>query len=141
MTAFIANIRTSDLEMAFANAGHNLPLFCATRNGGTPERDGGMHALLARGPRLGDAAEDRFEEKRMRLDPGMLLFWYTDGLLDCVNESGESYGKKRMLQVLRTHSDDSSPTIRDALVQEITQFSGQASLPDDVTFIVGKTLT
>jgi serine phosphatase RsbU (regulator of sigma subunit) len=138
MTAFVSNVELETLHMTFANAGHNMPLVYRGHNGvGTRET---FKPLLARGPRLGDSPGDRFEEKEIQLNAHALLFWYTDGLLDCVNPEGECFGKRRVLAVLRENREKSSPMIRDSLISEMMRFTGGMIPPDDVTFIIGKVL-
>ncbi len=138
MTAFVSKIRLDSMTMAYANAGHNMPL---VRNGHSSTAHlGNFGVLSARGPRLGDSTTDRFEEKAIELKTGMLFFWYTDGLLDCVDDRQLPFGKKRLLEVLHDHGEESSTLIRDAIVDEMMRFTGGVRPPDDVTFIVGKIL-
>jgi sigma-B regulation protein RsbU (phosphoserine phosphatase) len=133
MTAFISSIHLPSLTMRFANAGHNMPLLYSGTNGK-------FGVLPARGPRLGDSLSDNFEEKTMQLAADMMVFWYTDGVLDCINGQGEAYGKKRLLSVLADSHEQSSSRIRDALVDDIMRYSGGARPPDDITFVVAKVL-
>lgn len=138
MTAFISNFHLRTFQMTYSNAGHNMPILHTVKNGEGLRDD--FKVLLARGPRLGDSPTSRFEEKTMQLKPNMLLLWYTDGLIDCESEQGDFFGKKRLMDLLREHGEESSSLIRDALVDEVMRFTGGSRPKDDVTFIVGKIL-
>jgi serine phosphatase RsbU (regulator of sigma subunit) len=138
MTAFISNFHLQTLQMSYSNAGHNMPILHTLKNGGGIHND--FKVLLARGPRLGDSPSSHFEEKKVQLKPETLLLWYTDGLIDCESEQGESFGKKRVMGLIREHAEESPSLIRDALVDEIMRFTGGMRPKDDVTFIIGKVL-
>ena len=136
MTAFISIIDTKDMTMTYANAGHNMPLLFPFDNGHLSRRK--VRVLLSRGPRLGDSDRDQFEEKTLQLQEKNIVVWYTDGLLDCNNDKGELFGKRRLLDLVISNSEESSGQIRDEIVDEIMRFTGGVRQPDDITFIIGK---
>src|SRR5205814_2986799 len=129
-TAFVSYIRLTDLSMSYANAGHNMPLVRLAPHG--EDSLANFKVLMARGPRLGDTDSDRFEERNIQLPVGALIFWYTDGVLDCVNEHGKNFGKKRVMEILAEYSPQSCTMVRDALVDEIMRFTGGVRPPDDI---------
>jgi PAS domain S-box-containing protein len=74
-----------------ASAGHPLPLLW--RAGGPP-REIGRHDML-----LGVVAQDAFAEETLAIEPGDVLFFYTDGVIDAPGEGGR-FGEERLLATL-----------------------------------------
>lgn len=71
------------------------------------------------------------------LNPGDLLALYTDGITESFNESGEDFGERRLIEVLRRNRGLAAADTVAALVAEVRQFS-PAEQHDDVTVIVAK---
>ena len=86
-TAFIAEIDPATREMRYVNAGHNDPIL--RRASGQIER------LATGGPPLGlplfTPEEVPYQSGRVQLQPGDLLFIFTDGVVEAVNQSEEEY--------------------------------------------------
>ena len=57
--------------------------------------------LMARGNRLGDLEESRYDEKTQPRMKGDVLVWYTDGIVECENDRGEEYGEKHFRAAIR----------------------------------------
>ncbi|MCC6622727.1 MAG: SpoIIE family protein phosphatase [Deltaproteobacteria bacterium] len=96
--------------------------------------------LAARGNRLGDGDAAGFEAKRIRVVKDDLLVWYTDGLVDAVNDEGRQYTTRQLLHVLGQL--DPREVRPEDVVRKVTldlaRFRGQVPLADDVTLVVGR---
>ena len=89
VTAFMAILREGELR--YANAGHLPPLLM---------RAGGETApVQARGLPLGIDADAEYEEHTLALEPGDLLYAYTDGLTEA-RRHGEMLGEVRLTEAL-----------------------------------------
>jgi len=96
--------------------------------------------LAARGNRLGDGDAAGFEAKRIRVVKDDLLVWYTDGLVDAVNDEGRQYSARQLLHVLG-QLDPREVRPEDVVRQvtkDLARFRGQVPLADDVTLVVGR---
>jgi len=134
MTCFASIIDTKKRTITYANAGHNFPYLYRTGEDGKGE----FGSLMIRGNRLGDLKESKYEEKTTDLIPGDLLVFYTDGIVECENPTGEEYGEKRFRASVRRAAALDSGEIRDAVVADAGAFFGEALRKDDITMVIGK---
>lgn len=75
----------------YAIAGHPLPLLIRA--------GGGVSTVGAPGPILGVDPEARFSTAALRLEPGDMLFLYTDGVVES-RRSGVLFGEARLIALL-----------------------------------------
>lgn len=95
--------------------------------------------LAARGNRLGDGDAAGFEAKRVRVVKDDLLVWYTDGLVDAINDEGRQYTARQLLHVLGHIDPAATPDqVVAKVVADLNKFRGATALQDDVTLVVGK---
>ena len=134
MTCFAAIIEPGARTITYANAGHNFPYLY--RIG--PEGRGDFGSLMIRGNRLGDLKESQYEAKTLQLEPGDLLIWYTDGIVECESAAGEEYGEKRFRASIRRCAGLAAAELRNSVVDEAMRFYGDTPRKDDITMIVGR---
>jgi len=132
-TAFIAEIDSATREMRYVNAGHNDPIL--RRASGQFER------LSTGGPPLGlplfTPEELPYQSGRVQLQPGDLLFIFTDGVVEAVNQSEEEYGERRLLPCLQTSpADASAADVLRRVMFDVNSFVGQVLQHDDITCLV-----
>ena len=80
-----------------ASAGHPLPLL---RRPGEAPREVGRHDVL-----LGVVPQDAFGEESLDVEPGDVLLFYTDGVIDAPGEDGR-FGEERLLAALASAPTD-----------------------------------
>jgi phosphoserine phosphatase RsbU/P len=68
---------------------------------------------------------------------GDIIAFYTDGITEAFNSSGEEFGEQRLTETLRRHRKLSSQDLLAAIVDEVQQFSPDEQ-NDDITLIIGK---
>jgi len=68
---------------------------------------------------------------------GDTIAFYTDGITEAFNSSGEEFGEQRLTETLRRHRKLSSQDLLSAIVDEVQKFSPDEQ-NDDITLIVGK---
>jgi len=135
MTCFASIVDLETRTITYANAGHNFPyLYRMNEERGRGE----FGSLMIRGNRLGDLKESKYEEKTQQLNPGDVIIWYTDGIVECESEAGEEYGEKRFRASIRRAGHLSSGEIRDNVVNEAMNFYGQMPRKDDITMVIGR---
>ncbi|OFZ55855.1 MAG: hypothetical protein A2428_07535 [Bdellovibrionales bacterium RIFOXYC1_FULL_54_43] len=140
MTMLISVIHIETGMMHVVNAGHRLPY--VFRKGG--RNDGHKSFVVLSGgemPPLGDNVEITPEPALFQLQAGDVIFWYTDGLVECVNPAGSCMNKTElrahMAQLAASELSDSAEKVCTDLFQNFVQFLGvNAKNPDDDTTLV-----
>jgi sigma-B regulation protein RsbU (phosphoserine phosphatase) len=109
------------------NAGHNPPFL--VRPLGTIE------ALGSTGMPIALYAGHGYTEARIELDPGDLLFLYTDGLVETESETGDMFGVERLQNVLVGEGAQGIEAVLARVEHHVTTFRGDAELFDDATMM------
>lgn len=133
MTCFASIVDPKTRTITYANAGHNFPYLFRTGEG-----KGEFGSLMIRGNRLGDDRGSRYEAKTTELVPGDVLVWYTDGIVECENETGEEYGEKRFRASVRKAAALDAAEMRDAIITDAAGYFGETIRKDDITMVVGR---
>jgi sigma-B regulation protein RsbU (phosphoserine phosphatase) len=131
-TAFLAEINLNTREMNYVNCGHNDPIL--RRASGQIER------LTTGGPPLGLPVftdnELPYLSGHTQLLPGDLLFVFTDGVVEAVNETGEEYREDRLLPCVKNSITGSAADVLSRVMTEVNTFVGYARQHDDITALV-----
>jgi sigma-B regulation protein RsbU (phosphoserine phosphatase) len=121
-------------DRGFANAGHTVPYLLRAKGG--PELE--LLALVARGNPLGAGATPTTKTAQKKLEPGDVLVWYTDGLVECLDLEGKQFGDRRMQRLLRkldpARLDPAS--IHDAVASATAAHRAGRKHDDDMTLLV-----
>lgn len=118
-------------DLFYINAGHESPV--VVRAGGeieTLECTGGVVGLFA-------FANYRLDSTK--LNPGDLMFSYTDGVNEAKNETGEQFEEERILAILAEASADADRLLAE-MQRRIQEFRGRAEQSDDITMLAVKRL-
>lgn len=111
----------------YTNAGHPAPVLLRS--------DGSMELLLEGGPIIGLGGVTSFAEGRKELRYGDKIIFYTDGLIEHRNESGEFYSQDRLFHKLQELQGCSLEEILSGLLQSVMDFGGESRLRDDVSLL------
>ena len=133
MTCFASIYDPQRRTITYANAGHNFPYLYRAGDG-----RGEFGSLMIRGNRLGDDRNSRYEAKTTELQPGDILVWYTDGIVECDNAEGDEYGEKRFRASVRRAAALDPAEMRDTIITDASAHYGDAPRKDDITLVVGK---
>ncbi len=128
-TFFLAIYDDVTSELTYTNAGHLPPMLV---------RNGQATLLDVNGMVVGAFAHARYDESRVRLEPGDMLFGYTDGVTEPENEFGEMFGEQRLIDVLVKNSTREAPAIFQAVVDAVVQFTGGGELQDDMSMVIAR---
>jgi sigma-B regulation protein RsbU (phosphoserine phosphatase) len=85
---------------------------------------------------LGILDEVDYRETKVKLAPGDRVVFYTDGIVEAVNEKGQMFGFERLLEVVRAAGSISADSILKQILGEVNEFVGGAPQHDDLTVIV-----
>jgi sigma-B regulation protein RsbU (phosphoserine phosphatase) len=118
--------------LTYSNAGH-CPAYVL-------DRQGEVRAILqATAPPLTVESEDDFPSGPVTvLQPGDIVFLWTDGLSETESAEGKLFGCQRALEVVRTHRHKEPEHILESLFRARRDFAGNQAQVDDVTAVIIK---
>ena len=122
----VLDIRTGDLD--YVCAGHNPPLIA---------RGSGPFAFLDVKTCcvVGGREEAEYSSLHARLAPGDLLFLYTDGVTEAMNEKEELFGDRRMLDAVNAAATRDARSIIGTMRAALNGFVLGTPASDDVTML------
>ena len=126
-TMFVGAIDEDNDRLAFCQAGYPSPLLI--RAGGACEwiGEGGMPVAMLPGA--------QYERSEVALYPGDRLVIYSDGIPEAPNAAGELFGSERLADLM-CRCGIAPATAFAELTQELANFTGRSSPPDDVSLII-----
>ncbi|MBI3210526.1 MAG: SpoIIE family protein phosphatase [Candidatus Solibacter usitatus] len=111
----------------YTNAGHLPPILI---------RGEQSEILDVNGTVVGAFPFSRYEESSIRLDPGDLLLFYTDGITEAENAYGEQFGEERLREFAIRNRDRDSDEILHLLTGSVREWTGAGELQDDMTLLL-----
>jgi len=131
LSAFYAMLESDSGRLVYANGGHDRPLW---RHAGSGE----IETLSAAGLLLGVFQNVRLEEREITVAPGDLLIFYTDGVTEARNASGELFGEERLRETIAAAPASNAGELVDAVVTAVEDFTDATPQIDDFTLVVVK---
>jgi sigma-B regulation protein RsbU (phosphoserine phosphatase) len=131
VTLLLVQLNPRSRTLRYTSAGH-----CP---GYVLDRQGQIKVVLAStGSLLGiDAASEFPTGPELTLEPGDLVFLYTDGIVEAGSSSGKPFGLERTLGIVRKHQQETPDEILEALFDAVGDFS-ERLLQDDLTGVIIK---
>jgi serine phosphatase RsbU (regulator of sigma subunit) len=131
-TAFLAEIDVDTRAMRYINAGHNSPV--VRRANGEIER------LSIGGPPFGlplmDDHEPTYPSGTVQFAGGDLLFIFTDGVVEAVDDRGEEFGEGRLVPIIQSAPAESAADTLKRVMSNVNTFVGYARQHDDITSLI-----
>ena len=118
-------------ELLYINAGHESPIIF--RHGGATE------LLDITGGVIGLFPVARYALGSVKLNPGDLLFAYTDGVNEAKNTHGEQFTEERILEAAA--SGIGAQAFLSTMLEAVHAFRGTAPQSDDITMLALKYLS
>lgn len=129
VTGIFADINAATGTLLLADMGHGFSFLL--RNKQLLKMKAGASNMP-----IGVVHDLRPEISRYQLEPGDLLLFVTDGIIEQTNEIGEEFGLGRIKQFLMESTSKSLKTQRIELMERFHSFRKQTPLHDDVTFLM-----
>jgi sigma-B regulation protein RsbU (phosphoserine phosphatase) len=85
---------------------------------------------------LGLFPDSQYEETSLQLQTGDVLVFYSDGVVEMRNDSGEEFGLKRLAETVRSSCEKSPEEIVKSVSGALAEFIGRVRPQDDRTMIV-----
>ena len=128
-------------EMTFARAGH-CPLIHVPASQPAGMRKSRMLTPdgLVVGLQIDDGAmfDSLLQEQTIKLAPGDVVVWFTDGIPETMNEAFDCFGEERLAQVVEQYAHLPFDQLRSYILAELRAFAGAADQHDDMTMIFMK---
>ena len=128
VTVWFGILDTETGELTAANAGHEYPAMLQA--GGQFELIKDKHGLV-----IGAMNGIRYKEYTLTLNPGAMLFLYTDGVPEATDAYNQMFGTERMLQALNTVPGASPEQLLHQVQEAVDRFVGDAEPFDDLTML------
>ncbi len=124
-TLFFGVLDVETGELTYINGGHCSPMQVSP--------SGEVHELEPTGPVVGMFPSNDFKIARTTMQKGDLLFIYSDGATDCINEAQELYGEERLFQFVKDNASQSAAGLLDTLMKTLTSHMNGFDQFDDIT--------
>jgi len=131
ITACCATFDAATRELSYANAGH--PPALLLRSGETI-----WTTLAAEGMLLGFSKGAAFSEVKVKLHPGDIVVFYTDGITEAQNDAGVLFGVDRLAETVALHRGEDPEDMIAKVLADLDSFAGGAQHEDDLTIVVMK---
>ena len=128
VTMFFGMVDPHTGQLAYINGGHNPP-FIVGANGEIKA------ALRPSGPAVGLFPASNFRINFAQLDPGDILYIYTDGVTEAKNPKGELYTDSRLEALLSGEPATSAVALLDRVEAALQAHMADADQFDDITMM------
>ena len=122
-----AAVITREGVMEYTNAGHNPPLI----------RRNGRYEYLRTKPNfvLGAMEMSKYDKYTVQLEPGDVVFLYTDGITEAQNAANDFYGEGRLIKCINSIETLAPQKITEAILEDTMMFTGDHEQSDDMTLL------
>ena len=129
VTLFVGILDLATGRLRYTNAGHTAPMLVGSGIGLLPID---QHAAL------GISADNSYNTQETRIDPGTLIFLYTQDMLEVKNATNDTYGQRRMmgesLQAMKVLQEKLSPeSFTNWMKEAIDRFMGEGATNEALT--------
>jgi phosphoserine phosphatase RsbU/P len=131
VTAFYGVFDPARRELTYASAGHNPPRLKRCEDGSIMSLDGVGNLPL------GVNADQEYAQATQTLRPGDQIVFYTDGVTEATDPSGQMFGQERLDEALENCHLDADGLI-DAVLSALDRFTAGQPAADDRTVVVAK---
>ena len=128
VTVWLGILDLATGRLAVSSAGHEKPIL---------GRAGKAFELVedCRGIVMGGMKNARYTDYEITLNPGDVLFQYTDGVPEASNSQNEFFGTDRMLEALNQAGERKPAGLLEQMRSAVDEFVGDAQQFDDLTML------
>ena len=115
-------------RLTLSGAGHPAPIIL--------KPDGQAYLPpIPRSPALGLIENAMFRESEIRLEPGMKLMLYTDGITEAHNAAGDELGAPRIMDALAAGKPQNIQAVLETALAAMHRFTGTTEQDDDICLL------
>jgi phosphoserine phosphatase RsbU/P len=130
-TTFFAVLDPATGQLNYVNGGHNPPVLIGA--------DGIKDRLKPTGPAPGILPNVDYHIGQAQMEPGDILFAFTDGVTDAKNPAGQLFTDKRMLELIEPRAE-SALALLDRVDDALRAHISTANQFDDITMLAARRL-
>ena len=113
-------------KLTYANGGHTAPY--------VRHADGSVIALpFTGGVAMGVLEDLEYQQEIYQVEPGDVVFFYSDGVSEAMNEHGQEFGVDRMAEVLASNPTLDPEEVNLSMFEAVRKFAGDTPQSDDIT--------
>ena len=128
VTVLYAILEPPSGNLTYISCGHPPPLLLRA--------NGELEKLDHRNTALGIFQNMQYTEDQIQVNAGDILVLYTDGVVELMNQQGESFGIQRLKQVIFENRPATSAELVSKVIEAVQLFSDDDSFPDDLTLVI-----
>ncbi|KAF2992817.1 PAS domain S-box protein [Methylocystis sp. MJC1] len=129
ITMFFCRYESTTRRLKYASAGHNPGLLLRSGQQNCMELD--SDGLVLGAKRMVD-----FEERSVLLSQGDKLLFYTDGVIEAQDSSGDFFGTERLCRRFSANRRFAPEVIAQKLLREVKDFCAPSAMGDDAALVV-----
>ena len=126
-TMTYATIEPATGRLRLARAGHPFPLL--------QKADGTLRQVRVEGYAVGLFPNADIASEELDLESGDRLFLYSDGLTDCANPSGVSFGARRLEEAIKAGRSKPLSVVMKNLREAVVKWRGSEVFNDDLSVL------
>ncbi|MFQ5976437.1 MAG: GAF domain-containing SpoIIE family protein phosphatase, partial [Candidatus Hydrothermarchaeales archaeon] len=128
-----AVLSPGERTLTLSNAGQTQPIICT-------DGESKPSYIVTDGDTFpqGIVKDCQYLEKQVKLKEGSTVVFYTDGVVEAMNEKEEMYGFERLMAAIDEGRGLDANSLLEKLMGDVTLFVGGAKQHDDLTLIVVK---
>jgi PAS domain S-box-containing protein len=131
LTAFYGILNPDSGKLTYVNGGHNPALLVEKSSGNIIE-------LSRTGIPIGVATNETWDQHERFLRKGDFVVLYTDGITEAINSKMVPFGPKRLFDALKSTEDNSSKSIEEKIIKNLSDFVDGEPQFDDIALIIIK---
>jgi serine phosphatase RsbU (regulator of sigma subunit) len=125
-TLFFGVLNPQNGHLTYVNGGHEAPILIGS--------SGVKSSLDVTGPAVGLAANTLFRRSEVVIEPGDILFSFTDGVTEARSAEGKFFSEERLLQLL-DQSRASATDVMQHIGEKVSQHIVDSTPSDDITML------
>jgi len=134
-TVLYCTINIRERVARFARAGHPAPLH-VRRTAGEVRTVASSQGST--GPAMGLIPNAQLRITETKLALGDLLLFFTDGIIEAENKAGSDFGIEGLRQSIRSHLDQPTQSLLEAIIGNVYKFAGSMVLTDDACLVAAE---
>ncbi|MDW7682031.1 MAG: PP2C family protein-serine/threonine phosphatase, partial [bacterium] len=85
---------------------------------------------------IGVQSDFNYVKNTVKLSPGDMLVFYTDGVTEAFNTSVEEFGEQKLIEIILDYPFRTAEELRNLIYEEVIRFTEGTAQYDDLTLIV-----
>ena len=128
VTVWVGILEISTGRMTAANGGHEYPVL--KRKNGEFELLKDKHGFV-----IGGMKGTKYKEYEIQMEPGDVIYVYTDGVPEASDADNKMFGTERMIEALNRVGDVDPKGLIDSVYGSVNAFVKEAEQFDDITML------